>query len=117
MSEGGKSERGNFGEILGRGNKVGVREGVYGVYIESKVMGGRGGELEGKGEWKGVSYVGCRGEKDFIGCVGEEGVEMIYLWYGKNGRGRRVRKGELEKWVDYGLEEKGLILYDGGYEG
>ena len=49
VSDGAKSDTGNFGDILGTGNKVAVTDPVYPVYIDSNVMAGRAGELQANG--------------------------------------------------------------------
>lgn len=41
---------------------------------------------------------------------------MIYLCYPNNPTGTTLTKAELQKWVDYALAHKALILYDAAYE-
>ena len=40
VSDGAKSDTGNIGDILARGNRVAVTDPVYPVYVDTNVMGG-----------------------------------------------------------------------------
>ena len=116
VSDGAKSDTGNFGDILGTGNKVAVTDPVYPVYIDSNVMAGRAGELQANGQWNRLTYLPCTAENHFIPSLPQEPVDMIYLCYPNNPTGTTLTKAELQKWVDYALEHKALILYDAAYE-
>lgn len=116
VSDGAKSDTGNFGDILGTGNKVAVTDPVYPVYIDSNVMAGRAGELQSNGQWNRLTYLPCTAENHFIPSLPQEPVDMIYLCYPNNPTGTTLTKAELQKWVDYALEHKALILYDAAYE-
>ena len=116
VSDGAKSDTGNFGDILGTGNKVAVTDPVYPVYIDSNVMAGRAGELQANGQWNRLTYLPCTAENHFIPSLPQESVDMIYLCYPNNPTGTTLTKAELQKWVDYALAHKALILYDAAYE-
>ena len=116
VSDGAKSDTGNFGDILGTGNKVAVTDPVYPVYIDSNVMAGRAGELQANGQWNRLTYLPCTAENHFIPSLPQESVDMIYLCYPNNPTGTTLTKAELQKWVDYTLAHKALILYDAAYE-
>ena len=59
ISDGAKSDTGNIGDILGLDNKVAVTDPVYPVYVDSNVMGGRAGQLNGK-QWSDITYSHAR---------------------------------------------------------
>ena len=54
VSDGAKSDTGNFGDILSQANTIGVTDPIYPVYIDSNVMGGRAGTLAADGHWSDV---------------------------------------------------------------
>ena len=116
VSDGAKSDTGNFGDILGTGNKVAVTDPVYPVYIDSNVMAGRAGDLQANGQWNNLTYLPCTAENHFVPSLPTEPVDMIYLCYPNNPTGTTLTKAELQKWVEYALEHKALILYDAAYE-
>lgn len=62
---GAKSDTGNIGDILRHDNSIGVTDPIYPVYIDSNVMCGRAGVLEG-GKWSNVVYLPCLSENDFF---------------------------------------------------
>ena len=55
VNDGAKSDTGNIGDILRHDNSVGVTDPIYPVYIDSNVMCGRAGVLEGNGQWSNVT--------------------------------------------------------------
>ncbi len=116
VSDGAKSDTGNFGDILGQDNSVGVTDPVYPVYIDSNVMGGRAGELQPDGKWSRITYLPCTAENNFIPQIPDHRVDLIYLCYPNNPTGTTLGKKELKKWIDYALANDSLILYDAAYE-
>lgn len=116
VSDGAKSDTGNFGDVLGRDNRVGLTDPVYPVYIDSNVMGGRAGELLPNGQWSDITYFPCTAENGFIPQIPDHRVDLIYLCYPNNPTGTTLSKEELKKWVDYALANDSLILYDAAYE-
>ena len=117
VSDGAKSDTGNFGDILGTGNKVAVTDPVYPVYIDSNVMCGRAGVLEEEtGKWSNVTYMPCTSENNFIPEIPDKRIDIVYLCYPNNPTGTTLTKPELKKWVDYALANDTLILFDAAYE-
>ena len=88
VSDGAKSDTGNFQEVLSADCVVAVTDPVYPVYVDSNVMAG----------------------------LPEERVDVIYLCYPNNPTGTTLTKGQLKKWVDYALQNDVLIFYDAAYE-
>ena len=115
ISDGAKSDTGNIGDILGLDNKVAVTDPVYPVYVDSNVMGGRAGQLNGK-QWSDITYMPCTAENNFIPSIPSNRVDVIYLCYPNNPTGTTLTKAELKKWVDYALSYDALILFDAAYE-
>lgn len=115
ISDGAKSDTGNIGDILGLDNKVAVTDPVYPVYVDSNVMGGRAGQLNGK-QWSDITYMPCTAENNFIPSIPSNRIDVIYLCYPNNPTGITLTKAELKKWVDYALSHDALILFDAAYE-
>lgn len=115
ISDGAKSDTGNIGDILGLDNKVAVTDPVYPVYVDSNVMGGRSGQLNGK-QWSDITYMPCTAENNFIPSIPSNRIDVIYLCYPNNPTGTTLTKAELKKWVDYALSHDALILFDAAYE-
>jgi LL-diaminopimelate aminotransferase len=115
VSDGAKSDTGNIGDILCRGNRVGLTDPVYPVYIDSNVMGGRAGELVDN-KWSNIVYIPCTEANGFMPETPSERIDILYLCYPNNPTGASITKEALKKWVDYALANKVLILYDAAYE-
>lgn len=116
ISDGAKSDSGNFGDILRHDNSIGVTDPIYPVYIESNVTTGRIGTLEEDGKWSNVVYIPCTSENNFIPEIPDKRIDILYLCYPNNPTGTTLTKKELKKWVDYALKNDTLILFDAAYE-
>ncbi len=115
VSDGSKSDTGNIGDILGLDNIVAITDPVYPVYVDTNVMAGRAGELV-DGRWNKLVYLPCTIENDFVPSLPKSKVDIIYLCYPNNPTGTTLTREQLRIWVDYALENKALILFDGAYE-
>ena len=115
ICDGAKCATGNIGDILGLDYKVAVTDPVYPVYVDSNVMGGRAGQLNGK-QWSDITYMPCTAENNFIPSIPSNRIDVIYLCYPNNPTGTTLTKAELKKWVDYALSHDALILFDAAYE-
>lgn len=115
VSDGAKSDTGNIVDILGAGNKIAVTDPVYPVYIDTNVMGGRGGVYE-NGRFSGIIYMPATSENDFTPQLPSERADVIYLCFPNNPTGTTISRGELAKWVEYARENRSIILYDAAYE-
>ncbi|MCF0178356.1 MAG: LL-diaminopimelate aminotransferase, partial [Bacteroidales bacterium] len=107
ISDGAKSDCGNIGDILDAGCSVGMTDPVYPVYVDSNVMGGRGARIK---------YLPVNADNNFVPQIPDEHLDIIYLCYPNNPTGLACSLEELQKWVDYALREKSLIIYDAAYE-
>lgn len=115
VSDGAKSDTGNIGDILAKGNVICVTDPIYPVYIDSNVMAGRAGELV-NGMWSDIVYLPCNDENNFVPALPDKHVDVVYLCYPNNPTGTVISKSELKKWVDYALANDVLIMYDAAYE-
>lgn len=116
VSDGAKSDTGNIGDILARGNRVAVTDPVYPVYVDTNVMGGRAGNLEADGCWSNIIYLPVTASNGFVPELPDEVPDIIYLCYPNNPTGTTLTREQLKVWVDYARANGSLILYDSAYE-
>ena len=105
VSDGAKSDTGNFQELLAEDCIVAVTDPVYPVYVDSNIMAGRR-----------IVKLPCTAENNFVPALPKERVDVVYLCYPNNPTGTVLPRQELEKWVDYALANDALIFYDAAYE-
>ena len=105
VSDGAKSDTGNFQELLAEDCVVAVTDPVYPVYVDSNVMAGRK-----------IVKLPCTAENGFVPELPKEHVDVIYLCYPNNPTGTTLTKEQLKVWVDYALQHDALIFYDAAYE-
>lgn len=116
VSDGAKSDTGNFGDILAQANTVGVTDPIYPVYIDSNVMGGRAGTLADDGHWSDVCYLPCTADNGFAPQIPDRRLDVVYLCYPNNPMGTTLTRRQLAEWVDYALANDTLLLFDAAYE-
>ncbi len=115
ISDGAKSDIGNFQELFGPEAKIAVTDPVYPVYVDSNAMSGRAGQFNGQ-RWSNLVYLNCTEENNFVPPLPSEKVDCIYLCYPNNPTGSVLTKDELAKFVQYAKENQAIILYDSAYE-
>lgn len=116
LSDGAKSDTGNIGDIFDKDNAVAVCDPVYPVYVDTNVMAGRAGELDGSGRWNNIVYMPCTAESGFLPELPDKRADLIYLCFPNNPTGMGITAEELRRWVDYANENGSVILYDAAYE-
>ncbi len=116
VSDGAKSDTGNFGDILATDNRIAVADPVYPVYVDSNVMAGRAGSLQPDGRWSRITYLPCTAGNGFKPEPPSERVDVVYLCSPNNPTGVALSRGDLQKWVDYARANDALILFDAAYE-
>jgi len=116
VSDGSKCDSSNILDILGKDNSIAVTDPVYPVYVDSNVMTGRTGDSLENGTYRGLTYLAINEANNFLPELPEKKVDILYLCFPNNPTGATINKAELEKWVDYALQNKSLILFDAAYE-
>lgn len=116
VSDGAKCDTGNILDILGRGNRIAVPDPVYPVYVDTNVMNGNAGSAREDGSYDGLVYLPCTPENGFVPDVPAFPVDVAYLCFPNNPTGAVASRAELEAWVQYALDNKTLLLFDGAYE-
>lgn len=115
VSDGAKPDVGNIQELFAQDSIVAVTDPVYPVYVDSNVMAGRSGEMNGK-QWSNIVYLPCVKENNFVPDFPKVRPDMIYLCYPNNPTGTVLSRAALQGWVDYARREGCVILYDSAYE-
>lgn len=112
ISDGAKSDCGNITDILSTSCSVGMTDPVYPVYMDSNVMGGRAQQIT----LLPIGRPAEGAEISFTPQIPNQHLDIIYLCYPNNPTGAVISRAELQKWVDYALREKAIIMYDAAYE-
>lgn len=115
VSDGAKSDIGNFQELFDSSCKVAITDPVYPVYADSNVMAGRA-DAQKDGRFQGIIYLSCTSENNFVPELPSERPDIIYLCYPNNPTGTVLTKEQLKVWVDYARANDSIILFDSAYE-
>ncbi len=115
ISDGAKSDLGNFQELFAPDSVIAVADPVYPVYVDSNAMGGRAGQWTGA-VWDKVVYLPCTAENGFAPELPLRVPEVIYLCSPNNPTGSTLSREQLAAWVAYAREHQAVILYDSAYE-
>jgi LL-diaminopimelate aminotransferase len=116
ISDGAKSDSGNFQEIFSADAVVALVDPVYPVYVDSNVMAGRSGNPTDDGRYDRFVYLPSVAENGFRPALPEQKVDLIYLCYPNNPTGSVLPREELKRWVDFARRTGSTILYDAAYE-
>ncbi|MDY3215297.1 MAG: LL-diaminopimelate aminotransferase [Ruminococcus sp.] len=106
INDGAKSDCGNITDIFGSDNTVLVTDPVYPVYVDSNIMSGRKIICADSDESNGFAAMPDKSIH----------ADIIYLCSPNNPTGSAYTKEQLEKWVEYALDNNAVIIYDAAYE-
>ena len=106
VASGSKGDLSGIIELFDINSKVAITNPVYPAYRDANIMAGR----------ENIIYVDAKEENRFIPCLINEAVDIIYLCSPNNPTGVALSKSDLEKWVEYAINNKAIILYDSVYE-
>ena len=115
ISDGAKSDVGNFQEMFSPDAVIAVTDPVYPVYVDSNAMSGRCGAYAG-GKWSRIIYLPCTAENGFEPDLPESRPDVIYLCSPNNPTGTVLSRNALRRWVDYARRNDSLIMFDAAYE-
>lgn len=105
ISDGAGSDIGNTSDLFAANNRVAVLDPVYPAYVDTNVMAGRE-----------ITYMPCLAENGFIPEPPKEHVDILYLCFPNNPTGTTLTRDQLQRFVDYALDHKSIIIYDSAYE-
>jgi len=119
VSDGSKCDTGNILDIFGAGNRIGIPDPVYPVYVDTNVMAGNTGEADDSGAYAGLVYLPCTESNGFMPEVlaaTAPPLDLIYLCSPNNPTGAAATREKLQAWVEYALRNGSVILFDAAYE-
>lgn len=106
VSDGAKSDLGNFLDLFDKENVVLIPDPVYPVYVDTNIMDGRK-----------IIYANANEENKFLPMPDSSiHVDLIYLCSPNNPTGAVYDREQLEKWVQYANDNDAIILFDAAYE-
>lgn len=106
ISDGAKSDLGNFTDMFDTDNTVLIPDPVYPVYVDSNIMNGRK-----------IVFLEGNEANGFLPLPGENTKgDIIYLCSPNNPTGAVYTKEQLKVWVDFAIKNGSVILFDAAYE-
>lgn len=106
ISDGAKSDLGNFPDLFSRDCRVLIPDPVYPVYVDTNRMAGRP-----------LAFLRATLKNGFLPMPDSEmDADLIYLCSPNNPTGAVYSRDELAEWVDYALARNAVILFDAAYE-
>ncbi|MDD3946756.1 MAG: LL-diaminopimelate aminotransferase [Clostridia bacterium] len=106
VSDGAKSDVGNFTELFDTDNTVIIPDPVYPVYVDSNIMNGRH-----------IVYIEGNEANGFLPLPDQNTKgDIIYLCSPNNPTGAVYTKDQLKLWVDFANKQGAVILFDAAYE-
>lgn len=116
LSDGSKPDASAFLEIVGPGNRIGVPDPVYPVYVDTNVMAGHTGPATESGGYEGLVTLPGTPENGFVPEPPSTDLDLVYLCFPNNPTGAVISRERLERWVTWALDRNAVILYDAAYE-
>ncbi|MBP6880669.1 LL-diaminopimelate aminotransferase [Candidatus Saccharibacteria bacterium] len=114
IGDGAKSDSSNIQSIFSADSVVAVQDPVFPVYVDSSVITGKTGSSQ-DGRYQNIVYMDCNEENGFFPELPAEHVDIIYLCSPNNPTGTVATHGQLQKFVDYAIEKKAVIIFDAAY--
>lgn len=106
VSDGAKSDLGNFLDILAPGSTVLIPDPVYPAYVDTNVMAGNR-----------IVYASATVDDGFLPMPNDAvDADVVYICSPNNPTGATYDADGLAAWVDYALRHDALILFDSAYE-
>lgn len=106
ISDGAKSDLGNFPDLFSTDCRVLIPDPVYPVYVDTNRMAGRP-----------LTFLQATLKNGFLPMPDPEmDADLIYLCSPNNPTGAVYSCEELAEWVDYALARDAVILFDAAYE-
>lgn len=106
VSDGAKSDIGNFCDLFATDATVLVPDPVYPVYVDTNLMAGRR-----------IAYADATEANGFLPMPDESvDCDIIYMCSPNNPTGAVYDHSGLKKWVDYAKRKNAVILFDSAYE-
>ena len=106
ISDGAKSDLGNFLDLLDKNNTVLIPDPVYPAYVDTNTMAGRE-----------IIYIDANEQNNFLPLPDYSvKADIIYICSPNNPTGAVYDKEQLSVWVDYAIKNNAIIFFDSAYE-
>ena len=105
ISEGAGSDLGNLSELFDSKNSVAILDPSYPAYMDSSLMAGRE-----------IISLPCTISNGFVPELPRQKADIIYLCLPNNPTGTVLHRDELQRWVNYALENHSIVIFDAAYE-
>lgn len=105
ISEGINRDICDLGNLISVDQKVGIMDPTYPVYLKNSILSGK----------SNITLLPCREENGFVPLPPSEHLDVVYLCSPCNPTGIAMNRLALQKWVDYALREKAILLFDAAY--
>ena len=105
ISEGAGSDLGNLSELFAADNSVAILDPSYPAYMDGSMMAGRK-----------IIHLPCTIANWFVPELPKQKADIIYLCLPNNPTGTVLKRAQLQRWVDYAIENKSIIIFDAAYE-
>jgi len=109
ISDGITSDIGGFQELLSPSSTVLVIEPTYPLYLDSNLLAGKTRES--------ITFLSANIANDFKPLPPSSHHDIIYICSPHNPTGVALDRATLKAWVDYAIQNKAIIFFDGAYEG
>jgi LL-diaminopimelate aminotransferase len=106
ISDGTNSDTVNILDLFSKASTIGITDPTYPAYLDSSIIAGM----------KKIIPLPCLPEHDFAPLPPKEQCDLIYLCTPNNPTGMALSRDALQRWVDYALKKKALLLIDNAYE-
>lgn len=116
VSDGSKQDSGNIQEIFGLDCTISVTDPSYPVYVDTNVMAGRTGEVDGDGRYAGIVYLPAIEENGFMPGPPDRRVDLAYLCSPNNPTGAVATRDNLAEWVQWARANDALLIFDAAYD-
>jgi LL-diaminopimelate aminotransferase len=105
ISDGIASDIGNILDLFDNKNTVAIFDPVYPEYLDTNLMNGRK-----------IYFLDCNSDNYFCPEVPNHKIDLIYICNPNNPTGTTLNKRQLEKWINYAINNNSIIFYDAAYE-
>jgi len=107
---------GNIQEIFAADARLALPDPVYPVYVDTNVMAGRTGPIDGKGRYSGILYLPATEANGFMPGPPDQAVDIAYLCSPNNPTGAVATRDNLTEWVAWARANEAVLIFDAAYD-
>jgi LL-diaminopimelate aminotransferase len=117
VSDGSKCDIGRLQMMFGAGTTTAVQDPSYPVYVDTSVIMGQTGDMDGAiKQYGGIVYMPCNPSNGFFpDLANTPRADVVYFCSPNNPTGAAATKEQLQQLVDWANENGSIIVYDAAY--